>query len=112
MVLVTRTYQVDDLDGSEDDVSTVRFNLDGTNFEIDLSAGNAERLRKKLAKFVDAGTVVRQRKAPPATRVTAAVPTGRDQTQAIRDWARNNGYQVSARGRISKAIQEAFETAH
>jgi hypothetical protein len=114
MALVTRTYQVDDLDGSEEDVSTVQFNLDGTNFEIDLSAANAERLRQKLSKFVTAGTAVTPRKAPAPKRVTtaAAVPVSRDQTQAVRDWARNNGYQVSARGRISKTIQEAFEAAH
>src|SRR3954449_3139195 len=45
MALITRVYLVDDLDGSEDDVSTVMFNLDGKDYEIDLSADNAERLR-------------------------------------------------------------------
>lgn len=53
MALITRTYLVDDLDGSEDDVSTVTFTLDRTNYEIDLSASNADRLREKLEKFVN-----------------------------------------------------------
>jgi hypothetical protein len=56
MALVTRTYLTDDLDGSEDDVSTVRLALDKVSYEIDLSAVNEARLRDKLAKFVAAGT--------------------------------------------------------
>lgn len=114
MALISRVVLVDDLDGSQDEVNTVQFALDGSNYEIDLSAGNDERLREKLAKYVDAGTSVK----PPRTRsakrnAQAALPApNRDQTQAIRDWARSNGYEVSARGRISTAIKEAFNSAH
>jgi len=114
MAQITITYQVDDLDGSEDDVNTVQFNLDGTNFEIDLSAANAARLRDSLAKFVEAATPVRSARSGRSPRRTKVVgpPPNRDQAQAIRDWARSNGYEVSARGRISKAIQDAFDAAH
>jgi uncharacterized membrane protein len=113
MALITRVYMVDDLDGSEDDVSTVTFNLDGKNYEIDLSAANAEKLRGKLSKFTDAATKVTS-KGSAARRGSkaATVRTPHDQTQAIRDWARSNGFEVSARGRISRSIQEAFEAAH
>ena len=52
MALVTRTFKTDDLDNSEDDVSTVHFALDKINYEIDLSAANNTRLREKLAKFL------------------------------------------------------------
>ena len=114
MALITRVYLVDDLDGSEDDVTTVQFALDGRNFEIDLSAGNDERLREKLAKYVDAATPVKAAKAVPVKRTAkaAVAPPSRDQTQAVRDWARSNGFEVSTRGRISKAIQDAFNSAH
>ena len=124
MALITRTYLVDDIDGSEDDVSTVTFSLDRTDYEIDLSAGNADRLRENLAKFVSVASPVKSaRKAPAARRGAKAArtrkaakpqnaPSGRDQTQAVRDWARNNGFEVSNRGRISKSIQEAFDAAH
>ena len=54
MATVTRTFLVDDLNGSTEDVATIQFNLDGTSYEIDLSATNQERLREKLAKFLDA----------------------------------------------------------
>ena len=58
MATVTRTFLVDDIDGSTEDVENVRLSLDGTKFEIDLSAVNAARLREKLAKFVEHGTRV------------------------------------------------------
>ena len=114
MATVTRIYKVDDLDGSEDEVNTVEFGLDGADYETDLSAANADRLREKLARYVDAGTRVTPQKTRQAKR--AADPAHRrtspDQTQAIRQWAKENGFEVSMRGRISKTIKEAFDAAH
>ena len=115
MATVTRTYLVDDLDGSAEDVENVLLALDGTSYEIDLSAANAEKLRSKLARFVDAATPVKG-SAAPAKRAAKAkavpAPANRDQVQAIREWAKSAGYEVSSRGRISKAIKDAFEAAH
>jgi hypothetical protein len=36
----------------------------------------------------------------------------KEQTQAIRHWAREKGLQVSERGRIPATVREAFEAAH
>ncbi len=127
MATVTRTYLVDDLDGSEEDAENVLLALDGMNYEIDLSAANAGRLREKLARFIDAASAAKVSKSAPAKRgpkgKAAPVPSNRDhrlssssaaplQVQAIREWAKAAGYEVSGRGRISKAIQEAFDAAH
>ena len=111
---VTRTYLTDDIDGSDEDVSTVEFALDGTSFEIDLSASNEERLREKLARFVDAATPAKQPKAAPTKRASksASVASTKEQTQAIRDWAKAAGLAVSSRGRIAKTVQDAFAAAH
>ena len=35
-----------------------------------------------------------------------------DQLAKIREWARTNGHQVSDRGRISTAVQEAYHAAN
>ena len=43
---------LDDLDGSEA-TETVTFGLDGVSYEIDLSSGNAGRIRKDLAQYVE-----------------------------------------------------------
>src|SRR6478735_4350669 len=106
MAIITRTYLVDDLDNSTEDVETVRFNAEGTNYEIDLSAANAERLRAKLARFVDAAhpvkpPVVASAKRGVRSKTTAAA--AKQQTQDIREWAKQSGLQVSSRGRISAA---------
>ena len=112
MATVTRTFLVDDLDGSTEDVQNVRISLDGTNFEMDLSATNAARLRENLARYVERGTRVTPQRTRRSQRVVKPPVSGRDQVQAVRDWARQNGYKVSARGRIPKSIQDAFAAAH
>ena len=101
---------VDDLDGRPAD-ETVSFALDGSAYEIDLSAANAERLREKLAKFVEAATPVKTSKARLQSK--AKPPTSeRRQSQEIREWARANGYEVSDRGRIGQAVWDAFDEVH
>lgn len=111
---MTRTYMVDDLDGSQDDVHTVRFSLDGTDFEVDLSRENESRLREKLAGFVENATPVRAPRARGRNtgRMSRPPASDPDQIRAIRAWASANGYQVSSRGRIPKSVQDAFAAAH
>ena len=109
---------VDDLDGS-DAAATVSFGLDGTAYEIDLSDDNAAKLRDSLAVFVGAArssesatTGSRRAQKMTASSGRRPQPLDRDQTAAIRAWARQNGHQVSDRGRISKTVFGAFQAAH
>ena len=53
MAQIREVRLIDDLDGEAAD-ETVEFGLDGKVFEIDLSQGNAGRLRDALAEFVAA----------------------------------------------------------
>jgi hypothetical protein len=48
-----QTLFIDDLDGSEAE-GTVRFGLDGAEYEIDLNAEHAQALRDALARYVQA----------------------------------------------------------
>lgn len=104
---------VDDLDGTAaDDITTVTFGLDGAEYQIDLTENNAAKLRNRLDNFVKAarrtGGRVKRGTAP-----KAAVPAAnREQTKAIRDWARQNGFELSDRGRIPANVTAAFEAAH
>ena len=110
---------VDDLDGS-DAAGTVSFAIDGRAYEIDLSEDNAARLRDSLASFVAAARksggagAAGGRRAPKMTASSGRrpQPLDREQTAAIRAWARQNGHQVSERGRISKTVVDAFQAAH
>jgi hypothetical protein len=53
MAQKTQILLIDDLDGSEAE-GTVRFGLDGTDYEIDLNAEHAQALRDALARYVHA----------------------------------------------------------
>ncbi|HWO68146.1 MAG TPA: Lsr2 family protein [Umezawaea sp.] len=99
---------VDDLDGGAAD-ETVTFGLDGVDYQIDLSGCNATRLRDELAAFVAHGRRTgvagrRIRAAPPA-------PTDHEQNQRIRAWAREAGFLINDRGRISAEIIDKFHAA-
>lgn len=104
---------VDDLDGTtSDDISTVSFGLDGATYEIDLTEANAQTLRTTLEQFVGAarrtGGRLKRGTAPTPVRPSA----NREQTQAIREWARQQGYDLADRGRIPFNVIEAFDSAH
>jgi hypothetical protein len=101
---------IDDLDGETAD-ETVEFGLDGKSFEIDLSKGNAGRLRDALAEYVAAARKsggVRRRSATAAAVPPRRPSIDREQNQAIRDWARKRGMKVSDRGRIPAEVLEAY----
>jgi len=110
---------VDDLDGTVDaSIETVRFGLDGVSYEIDLRNANAGALRDQLAEFIDAarrtGGRMKRAVAGASTRAVGSTPAAasgrsREQTQAIREWARKNGHEVADRGRIPSGVIEAFE---
>ena len=53
MAQKVQTLFIDDLDGSAAE-GTVRFGLDGTEYEIDLNAEHAQQLRDALAAYVRA----------------------------------------------------------
>ena len=105
-VLVTMT---DDLDGGKAE-SSVSFGYQGTNYEIDLSKRNLAALEKVLAPYLEVARKV------PTTRRSASRSTAsrsaKSDLPAIREWAQENGYNVSGRGRIAADVQEAYRAAH
>lgn len=106
---------VDDLDGTaSDDISTVSFSLDGADYEIDLTEENADNLRNALEEFVAAArrTGGRIKRNTGTTKSAPSRPAAsREQTKAIREWARQNGFDLADRGRIPANVIEAYEEA-
>jgi hypothetical protein len=43
---------------------------------------------------------------------TSDAGRSREQTQAVREWARQQGHSINDRGRIPASIQQAFDQAH
>jgi hypothetical protein len=109
------TTLIDDLDGKKAD-RTVEFALDGTSYTIDLSEANAGKLRKALDPFIAAGTRVGRGSGRASSRNAGSAASGRsagsrDENKAIRDWAAQNGYQISERGRIPQTVSDAYRAA-
>lgn len=98
---------VDDYDGKSAAEETVRFAVDGVEYEIDLSVQNAGKLREVFEQW--AGPARKVGRIPKGkSSVVARSSTDREQTAAIRDWARRNGYNVSSRGRIQADVVAAY----
>ncbi len=124
---------VDDLDGTVMEIGsgeTVLFSLDGTAYEIDLTDENAAALRQALAPYIAAGRSVSARSASSQRSAAssrgqrsagsgAGSSTGRRQRRAgqrdygpVREWAAQNGYTLSERGRVPAAVLEAYDAAN
>jgi Lsr2 len=86
---------------------TVRFAVDGTAYEIDLSKKNAAAFRRKLAPFIDHARKAGrgQRRRPGRTSAS------RERSGGIRAWAQEQGIAVSARGRIPASVVDQYQAA-
>ncbi|QIZ37896.1 Lsr2 family protein [Saccharopolyspora sp. ASAGF58] len=103
---------VDDIDGTPAE-TTVEFSLDGVNYTIDLSQDNAAELRDALTPYVSHArrTGGRKRATIKPTKPAAPQVPDKERNLAIRIWAREQGFQVSDRGRIPAEIVEAYDNA-
>ena len=104
-----QTLFIDDLDGSAAE-GTVRFGLDGTEYEIDLNAGHAKELRDALARYVAAGRRAAGSARRPA-RGSRRSPAGAVNTTEVREWARAQGIEVKDRGRVPADLMVKFKSA-
>lgn len=117
MARKTQIVLEDDLNGQvlEDGAGeTVSFSLDGQSYEIDLSDENARKLRDDFALYVGHGRKIASsgstgRQSPNRGRPS---PEGKRDLGPVREWARQNGHEVSERGRIKSSVIEAYDAAH
>ena len=102
-----QTLFIDDIDGGDAD-GTVRFGLDGTEYEIDLNAKHSEELRAALANYVaharKAGGLAKR--TARGRRAAQAIDTGK-----VREWAKVNGYDIKERGRVPAEILAKYQAA-
>ena len=103
---------VDDIDGS-DAVETVGFALDGVDYEIDLSEGHAAELRNALSLYIGhARRTGGRRRGGRRSSSSSSASNGSGASAAeIRAWARENGWDVPERGRVSAEVREAYARA-
>ena len=109
MAQKVQTVFIDDLDGAEAD-STVRFGLDGTEYEIDLNAEHDQQLREALARYVGAARRVSGNARRPARTGRRPQPGGPNTTE-VREWAKAQGIDVKDRGRVPAELIVKFRAA-
>jgi hypothetical protein len=129
--LVSYSYTCDVCGGtiSDGDSATRRLSWEGTAYVVDVCDSHASLLGElltQLRSFVDAGTRVsgrRGRRPAAVTTSTSRAPRGRGAVaagttakrgdlSAVRAWARENGHQVSERGRIPGGLLAAYDAAN
>ena len=112
MARKTLVQMIDDVDGSvikEGQGETIEFAIDGNQYRIDLNLKHANELHEQLAFWIEHAEKVSGRRTRKASTGSSR---GKNDLQDIRAWARENGYEVSARGRISQDVQNAYDAAH
>ena len=106
----------DDLDGkaiAEGKGETVRFAVDGQDYEIDLGEKNAQALRDIVSKYAAAGRRVGGGSRGGRSRSTPARGGNRDyDPKAVRAWAEAQGLEVSQRGRVPSDLVTKFQEAN
>lgn len=100
----TSIIQTDDFTGeATEDVTNVRFAMNGVEYEIDLNAKNKHTLESHVQQFID-----RARKVTGKKSKGAAAPRDRGEASKIRAWAKDNYDGINQRGRMSAEIVAAY----
>jgi hypothetical protein len=95
---------MDDLDQSPAS-QTIHFGVDGIDYEIDLSEKNAKKFTAALQPYVSNGRRVGGRKRGAGRR--AGSSAGVD-PKVVRQWANEQGIEISSRGRIPGQIVDRY----
>ena len=109
---MARTYVAvikDDLTGEvvdQKDAESIEFAVNGKSYTIDLGKKNAAEFHKSLDKYIAVATKV----GGATTR--KPVRGSKEDLTAIREWGKGNGFNVSARGRVSSELKDAYSKAH
>ena len=110
MVQNVTVMLIDDIDQSQA-AETVHFGVDGTAYEIDLSARHASELRSMLGRYISAARRIgqapararQQRRSRPRTQMD------RERSRRIRSWAMERGLLASPRGRIPQHVTDEYQ---
>jgi hypothetical protein len=107
-----QTLFIDDIDGGAAE-GTVRFALDGTEYEIDLNAKHSDELRSALGQYVTHARKVgggARRAGRAAGRAGRGAGSALNTTE-IRNWAREQGYDIKDRGRVPADLVAKYQAA-
>lgn len=104
-VMAIRQIIESDLSGAPR-ANTFRYVLGNKWYEIDITKDELEELEAVMKKYVE-----HSREISPMARnsVPAATPEDRNK---IRAWAKDNGFDIADRGRITNEVLKAYDASH
>lgn len=79
------------------------------DYEIDLSTKNANMFRDQLAGFADHARIAGSQQRRPAATSTST--SNRQFSAAVRAWAKQQGVEISDRGRLPSLIVAQYRAA-
>ena len=112
-----QTVLISDLSGDEVEAGreTVSFGYQGVDYDIDLTAKEADGFDKAIAMYV-----AHARKAGRSSRrgtsgggsANPANPANKDRISNLKRWASEQGIDYPKRGRLPKSLTDAYDAAH
>lgn len=107
-------HRIDDITGHHgEDVEQVEFSIEGIDYEIDLSADNAAKLRDTLSAYVRVARKTAKHTTEPRNNAKddrAKAAARKERINAIREWAKGK-FDLADRGRIPLAVEQAYDKA-
>ncbi|QLF84598.1 Lsr2-like DNA bridging protein [Mycobacterium phage Gail] len=112
--LIVRT--TDDFDRSKIAEEKAVIGWDGYDYTLDLTKAHYRELVKTLEPYLQAAhSKVKQkrvREKKDAPKRYAPISLGKEERAAVREWARNNGWEIGDKGIIKAEIVDAYTKAH
>jgi Lsr2 len=114
---VVLTCDLPHLEPVSEGVVTVEFGYEGKTYDVELCPEHADEyhqwMRKYLGHPVDPSPLkARKASGGQARPSVSSGVSGLADTALVRAWARDQGYKVNDRGRISADIVSAYQALH
>ncbi|WP_440220941.1 histone-like nucleoid-structuring protein Lsr2 [Dietzia sp. MNB45] len=111
-----QVIRISDLSGEElgESGESIQFSIGSDQYQVDLSDDEAAAFHEALQPYIDVATKTAGRgvRKSGGGRQSSGTGMSKDELQAIRNWANENGYEVSNRGRIKQEIVDAYRAAN
>ncbi|AZG48044.1 histone-like nucleoid-structuring protein Lsr2 [Gordonia insulae] len=111
MATVTRYEITDDIDGKPldvDDLNVVDWSWRGVDYQFDTSTANLQRIESGRVPVSTLLTRSRRKGGRRQATTRRARSTAGVDTKQVREWARENGHDVSDRGRLPDHVVDAY----
>ncbi|MDO4910899.1 MAG: Lsr2 family protein [Corynebacterium sp.] len=102
----------DDLDStplSHDDLTIVRFSVNGSDYILEVSPANAEKFHEAIKPFV---AVAHREPSVRARRRMGGQAQDKVRAKVVREWAQSQGIPVAPRGKVRQSVFDRYYAAH